>query len=523
MPMLQTDDTTRPASPPVKADLHTVLPEPIDAGVAALRVRLALLAVACVLVYGHTLVALAGIWMNRDDFSHGFLIPAVSLYLVWLRRGLLAAIPQRPSIPLGLPVMVVAGALLAIGDAGGVVTLKGVSFILMLAGLVLLTAGRDALRVLAFPIGYLAFMVPIFDGIIGRVQWPFQLLTAEMGVATLQALGYTVLLDRQFIVLPSITLEVAAVCSGVGYLVAILAVGVPVAYLALARWWTRVTLIAAAIAIGVVANWFRVALIGAWAAGGGEVVHGPFHVFQGLFVAWIGFGVLFAGAWILLRLERRGGIGPARQLPLIAHADRAVHTAGSRAWWIAMATLAVVGLYLVSYSKGPTPLRQPLSSLPLAIGDWTAQPVPPTPPVRLKADDEILRTYRHPDGREVEVYVAYVRATTGNKDLINDRTAALHRGAEALAIRGTDGGVFTVNAVRTDGTPARRVVFWYEVGGSALADRYRAKWAVVEQALVRGRTHGAFVALSEPVDGRDTSARDMLVAALHETLARFLP
>ena len=81
-------------------------------------------------------------------------------------------------------------------------------------------------------------------------------------------------------------IEVARACSGVNYLVAVLALGLPLAYLYLRSWWRRGVLIASALLIAAAANSLRVALIGVLVYYDlGAPLHGPAHVLHGLFVS----------------------------------------------------------------------------------------------------------------------------------------------------------------------------------------------------------------------------------------------
>ena len=107
-----------------------------------------------------------------------------------------------------------------------------------------------------------------------------------------------------YIILPTVTLEVARECSGAGLLIAVLAIGLPLASLALRTWWSRITLVASSVMIAIVANWVRLTVMGVYAESGGKGLHGPYHILQGLFVDWVAFGFLFVGTWLLNRLER---------------------------------------------------------------------------------------------------------------------------------------------------------------------------------------------------------------------------
>ena len=116
----------------------------------------------------------------------------------------------------------------------------------------------------------------------------------------------------------------ARACSGVNYLIAVLALGLPLAYLYLRSWWRRAVLIAAALLIAAAANSLRVAMIGALVYYDlGAPLHGPAHVLHGLFVSAIGHVALFVGLWLLGSREQRA----AADAPAAASRHAAAHAA----------------------------------------------------------------------------------------------------------------------------------------------------------------------------------------------------
>jgi exosortase len=160
--------------------------------------------------------------------------------------------------------------------------------------------GTRYLMALSLPLAYLILMVPIFDEAIEKIHWPFQIVTAVVSSELLTILGVPLIRNAQYIQLPNITMEVAEVCSGIRYLVSIIAIAVPLAYFTQKGWWRKVVLIISAIVIGIVTNWMRVTFIGIWVYySGGSNIHGPLHIFQGVFVSVAGFILLFIFAWLL--------------------------------------------------------------------------------------------------------------------------------------------------------------------------------------------------------------------------------
>src|SRR5437867_46318 len=482
-------------------------------------VCLGLLIGILLLLYARVLRDLADLWWTRDDYLHGFLILPLSLFLVWTRRATLRRLAPQPAVPLGLAVMLSAAFLLLLGDAGGIVTLTGLSLIAMIAGIVLLLFGVAVLRAVAFPIVYLGFMVPVLDVVLEPLRWPSQLLTARMAVESLQLLGFAVLLDRQYIVLPWVTLEVATVCSGVNYLVSVAAVGLPLAWLTLRKWSSWAALIGSGLIISVVANWVRVVSIAVLTSAGAPVLHGPFHMLQGMFVAWVGYAALFAVNSGLVRLERRssGEDGPRS---LAEPPGRSAYTVEwYRSWSVAMVTLGVLAACLFLYDRGPVALKSGFVTFPAQLGGWHQSAVDASPVIfRVeKADDELRRTYRNDQDRTIQLYVAYLRSQRQGKEVVDYRTALLHEDAEAVTIEMAPARFISINRGHLhDRQRNHRIFFWYEINGRVIADRYQGKLASVWQAISRGQTNGALVVVSQDA----TSQNDSGMGAAEEAFIR---
>src|SRR5439155_6940314 len=100
-------------------------------------------------LYAGILRDLARQWWDDPNYTHGFLVPLSSGFLVWQRRRQLAALPPRGSW-IGLPVLLAVVGALLLGDLGAENFLMRSSLIVVLAGLVLFHLGRDCFRVLAF-------------------------------------------------------------------------------------------------------------------------------------------------------------------------------------------------------------------------------------------------------------------------------------------------------------------------------------------------------------------------------------
>ena len=457
------------------------------------------LGIPLVLLCAPTVGDLVNLWWSRYGFSHGFLVPLVSLYLAWLQKPALQRIPIAPALGPGLLWLVVATLLLLASQAAGILTVSGVALILVLAGLVLLLCGFAYLKALAFPLAYLIFMTPVLDLLIEPLDWPFQLLTASMSVAMLQALGIPVLLEHSiYLILPTVTLEVVRECSGAGLLIGVLAIGLPLASLTLQAWWSRITLVVSSVMIAVVANWIRVTVMGVYAQSGGKELHGPYHILQGLFVDWVAFAFLFVGAWLLGRVEKPAPT-PASLREQRSFSESIGHGAAwNRAWRLGSITLAAAAIFLYSIDHGATALKKDLATFPAVLGEWVVDhTLTEDSFIGLQdVDDSLVRTYRAPDGRRVHLYIGYTNTQRQGKELVGMATAPLHEKAIATDLR--IGGV-SLPANRTFIDKSHRpipAVFWYHINGMSYADRTQAKVATMKQAFLRGRTDGALMLVS---------------------------
>jgi EpsI family protein len=408
--------------------------------------------------------------------------------------------------------MAAAGLLLIVGNLGGVALLQELSLIIMIAGLVALLLGGAHLKALALPIAYLLFMVKLFGEGGDSFHWPFQLLAADIGVWLLHLFGYSAHQDGIYIHLPRITLEVASACSGVRFLVSIIAIGIPLAYLTQRDWLRRVGLVAFAVVIAILANGLRVALIGVWTYGGDVNIHGPFHILYGTLVSWVGFIALFAGAWFLGRssdgAENRPQPavqdGEQRSTPWPRWAQHAPDRRGHHALLAAMLVLAATGGYYFFHTITPLPPAQNLNAFPTQIGEWLGEEIDPrTETLRVNgADTELVRRYRDRAGRAVTLYIGYFDDQTQGKELVGYKTSwKFHRHEAQVTIPVGPEQAYRVNrAVLPDENGSRAVFFWYDLNGRVVANRYEAKLWTIWDALTLGRTNGATVAISIRLD-----------------------
>ena len=253
-------------------------------------------------LYGEVLVKLGIQWNNDPDYSHGFLVPVLVGYFVWERWDRLKVVRIAPS-PWGMAVLGFGLLMLVIGSVGAELYLQRSSLIVVMAGLVLLMMGRDALKTLMFPIAFMLFMVPLPAIVVNAVAFPLQLFAARTAEFCLFNFGIPVLREGNVIVLAGTTLEVAEACSGIRSLQALLALGTVYAYFSQRSTWKRWTLVLLSVPIAIAANAFRVSDTGVLANyWGAQAAEGFYHTFSGWLIFVVAFLLLLGCGGLLSKI-----------------------------------------------------------------------------------------------------------------------------------------------------------------------------------------------------------------------------
>jgi exosortase len=250
--------------------------------------------IALLAVYAPALYDLVRDWAQDDNYSHGFLVPIVSGWLLWQKRAQLKAATQVIDRT-GLALLILGGVLFVLGNGGAEFFTMRVSFVVMLFGLVWYLFGREVVRLAWFELGFLLFMVPIPYVIYFALTFPMQLLASKITAGTLSAIGMEVYRQGNILHLPGGTsLEVAEACSGMRSLVSLLALGALYAFMTQKRAVGKTILFLATIPIAVIANVFRVfvtALLATTVTAG--ITAEPWHSLMGMSVFVVSFVLLF--------------------------------------------------------------------------------------------------------------------------------------------------------------------------------------------------------------------------------------
>jgi len=272
--------------------------------------KIATIAVLFCLLFWNNIADMVGTWATDDNWSHGFLIPLFSLYLLHRRRESILSLQPKPSLT-GLLLMVVLIAFYVFN----IVQLRYAygEPLLMLAtmgAIVLFLCGWKLMLHLWLPIAYLFFAIPVPSRLYRELTIPLRHIASQFATAflnlmpNLEATAKGVIIDVMYRGVPLETaLDVAEACSGMRLLMAFLALGVAMAYLHERPAWQKIVLLASTVPIAVVCNIVRVtitAFIHIFA--GAQYAKGIYHDTLGLLMLPLAFGFYWAIAWFMEQL-----------------------------------------------------------------------------------------------------------------------------------------------------------------------------------------------------------------------------
>jgi exosortase len=270
-------------------------------------VHIGILFVCLGVAYHSTFAELVSEWIRDSDYSHGFLIPIISLYFIWRRRSEIEERLASPST-IGLPLIISGLTLLVFGNLASESFTMRISFLIVLIGISIFLLGWAHLKILLLPIGFLIFMIPVPSILIQQVTFPMQLFASRVAEASLRLMDLPVLREGNIIHLPHATLEVAEACSGIRSLMSLLALGVVFAVLTKAKCWQRVVLVIACFPIAIIVNSLRVSTTGILANYYGiAAAEGFFHGFSGYVLFIVAFAILLGIGVLLSAMERDPG------------------------------------------------------------------------------------------------------------------------------------------------------------------------------------------------------------------------
>jgi exosortase len=255
---------------------------------------------ASVWSYWPSLTDMASRWLADPQYSHGFLVPLFSAYLLWSRRSVLASGPATGRW-LGIGLVGIALILRAAGVLLFFGWLEAVSILPGLAGCVTVLAGRKGLR-WAYPaILFLLFMIPLPYAVQTAMSWSLQRAATDASTYLLVTLGVPAVAEGNVILLGNDTrLAVVAACSGLGMVVSFLALSTGLALMLTSEpVWARAAVVLSTVPVAVGVNTLRITASGLlYDQSQDEWARWVFHDVAGWLMMPVGLTLFFGLLWV---------------------------------------------------------------------------------------------------------------------------------------------------------------------------------------------------------------------------------
>ena len=489
-------------------------------------VAVAVLVGALGFTFADALVELERLWSRREEYSHGYLIPVISLFLVWQKRDELARLEFQGSW-LGWGVLLFGLAMYVMGALGTLYVIEHYAFVVTVFGLVWAVAGTRAMRYLWIPVAFLIFMVPLPPFLYNNLSQKLQLVSSELGVAVIRWFGISVYLEGNVIDLGTYKLQVVEACNGLRYLFPLMSFGFLAAYLYHAAFWKRAVVFLSTIPITVLMNSFRIGVIGVLVNYYGiDQAEGFLHMFEGWIIFMACVGLLLLEMVLLMRLT--GDRRPFREafgfeLPAVeAGAPKApkVDLSGPFVAAVVLSLATAAGSTFLETRAEILPPRAGLPEFPMTLGRWEGRQdvIEEHFLEALDYPDYVIADYRPPASRDwVNFYAAYYPSQRSGAAAHSPRSCIPGGGWEIqrLTQRTLDdvqvgGEPLTVNRLLIQkGETKQLVYYWFKQRDRYLTNEYLVKWFLFWDALTRNRTDGALLRLTTHVPpGHEVSEGD---------------
>lgn len=483
------------------------------------------------ILFHDSLRHMVGYWSNKEEYSHGVLIPFITAFLIWQKRDRLEQLPFVGSW-IGLLMVILGVSLLFMGKLSTLYTIMEYSFVLVLAGLVLAIMGWQAFKIILAPMTMLLLMVPLPNFILNNLSAELQLISSTLGVWFIKLFDISVALEGNVIDLGTLKLQVVEACSGLRYLFPLMAFGFIAAYLFKAPLWKRAVVFLSTIPITIFMNSFRIGFIGVtveyW---GSSMAEGFLHDFEGWIVFMFSAGLLGLEMFLLTCMgqDRR----PLREvfgldMPAARPTDAVIQLRPLSRQFLA----SIVVIWSLTLLAATLPQREEIiperssfTSFPLQIDQWKGRNdhLDQIYIDELDFSDYALVNYSDGLAAPINFYVAYYGSQKTGESAHSPRTCLPGGGWKISSLTQHTVDDAFVNGKRLDvnrvliemGDQKQLVYYWFQQRGRVIDNEYLVKWYLFWDALTRNRSDGALVRITTQVSGDDS------IAQADQRLSRF--
>jgi len=470
-------------------------------------------------LYQPTFQYLMGLWNKLDagEYGHGYLVIAISLFLVVRSRRRLAFLIPCPSY-MAIPAVVASSLLWLFALLADVSVIQSVALLLLVLSVSWTLLGNQVIRILAFPILFIGFALPIWFLLSPLLQD----IAADVVFWVIRLLKVPAFRQEHTIMLPAGSLSIAEACSGLRYMLAGLTLGTLYAYLNYEDNRARLIVVLISAVAAVLANIVRVFIV-VYLGYSTEMQH-PF-VQDHLMLGWYLFGgivfvLLLVDARLIKHYRQACSVDEVKHnISENNHPGTMVCNKGSLQYAIVMLTTVLIvsvgpaSAYVVKNQTKQEHLDVGID-LPKSIGGWKIQD---------GANDDWMPVYHgaithksayQRNGEQLTIFIGYYPGQRQGEELINRLNRISNedvwhiRYSRAHTIQVEDQSVLEQLLEKSNGKK-RLVWYWYNVAGHRTTNKYEAKVLQI-LGFLTGKQQSFLVAVAADLNDSPESVRRLL-------------
>ena len=479
-------------------------------------------------------------WTIKEEYSHGFFIPLITLYLIRQKANQLSQTNFDGSW-VGFYIVVLSVALYVLGEMSSLYILIQYGFLSALLGMVLSLLGFQGFKLIWIPLMFLVFMVPLPNFLYNNLSLNLQLLSSALGVEFIRFCDISVHLEGNVIDLGRYQLQVVDACSGLRYLFPFMSLSFLSAYVYNGSTWKKVLIFLSSVPITILMNSFRIGIIGVlveyYGTGAAE---GFIHDFEGWVIFMFCMMVLFVEMWLLANINgKRQSLSQVLDLNMppwprtnVQKRTIPVPAAATLLFLLAASTLP----WILEKPVENAPRRESFLSFPLNLDGWSGHPeiMKQEYQDKLKLDDYLLANFDDGQGESINYYVAYYASQSKGRSIHSPRSCLPGGGWIVTNLPSHEINVYgsrTAKVARVliqQGDFKQLVYFWTQQRGRILNNEYAIKWYLFWDGLMQHRTDGALIRMTTQIsDTEDLYQADARLTRFAESVAplnsRFVP
>lgn len=480
------------------------------------------LAVCLGILFRDGLVEMLIAW-NKPEYSHGYLIPFLSLYVISIRATKMVKAAKGPAW-LGVLALLVVLGINIVGELSAIQVIIQLAFVLAIWTLVAVVFGWAGARAIWAGLLFLLFMVPLPDVLQFNLSNQLQLVSSRLGTAVLRLVGVPVFLQGNVIDLGVYKLQVVEACSGLRYLFPLACFGYLSAILFRGPAWQRVLLFLSSAPIAVLMNSFRIAVTGVLVSRYGTgAAEGFMHYFEGWVIFTACLTIMFLEMWLLAAASGRK-LDDVFDVEMPSWSSlmmlgSMIRITPPLAGAIGLLLLGIAGSVVLAGRTELVPSHVSLTTFPLHLGEWqgTESEISADELKQLQLTDYTMINYIDSTTQKgVELYVAYYDSQRQGASVHSPRACLPGGGwviedADEIVLKdiGPNADIAVNRAVISAGDQQLLVYYWFMQRGRNLTDEYLVKWYIFADSITKQRTDGALVRVITPVsDVTDIAAAD---------------